>query len=338
MLVKKFFTFAFVLLVASPAIADSNGTVGTPDMLLNSEAFDFDAVAGSPQVFNHAGAVGDASNSTATATFTGGFSANQVTISGVYNENPDFPATVSFEADINFTGAGTFVYQHPFAADGDAWSGSQSVGPFDPAGTFNLEFIDTFVDNTDGTFDETSSNLVVTFEEFGGGTPDVDTTGNFALGSVGTPGVTETVSSVGEFLVEDIFDAYALTLNGDGLLSFVTELDPAGLSNGPVDTEIGIFDSTGLLAFYDDDDGDGFFSALVDESIAGGDYTLVVAGFGSNLSAASVGTLLLEDVTGGFSTGDYQLTASFTAQAVPEPTTFGLLAGLALVVVGRRKR
>ena len=63
----------FVMLTTSAAIADSNGTLGA---VINSET----QVLGGP--FDHRATTGDASNSTASATFTGGFNATEISISG----------------------------------------------------------------------------------------------------------------------------------------------------------------------------------------------------------------------------------------------------------------
>lgn len=324
---------AIIATLSLPVSADSNGTLGTPDTVLSSSTIDF-----SPTVFDHAGPAGSSGNSTTGPTaFAGGFTANQVTVSGIYEENPASTATISSEADIDFSGPLSFTYAHPFASGPgpSAWSATQTITPVDPAaGAWDLEFIDTFDDNDPATVDATTTDLVVTFEDFGGGTPNMDTSGIFTLGSLG-PGVgTFTAGSVGEFLLADIFDTYTLTLNSPGVLDFVTDEDPGGISGGDtVDTEIAIFDGTGVQIAYSDDDGPGLYSAIIGEPLAAGSYSLVVSGFGSNISSA--GTVLLPDVTGGTSTGDYVLDVALTK--IPEPS-MGLLiyAGLVGMGLGRR--
>lgn len=327
---KIFLSLIIVALCATDSFADSNGTLGA---LLNTET----QTLGGP--FNHGAAAGSADNSTATADFAGTFNATQITIAG------DVTGVLAFNGDF-FLNEADFVLTTPAAESftlgtsapvvPDTTTGPvafSTTGLFDPAapaavnGTWSFEFIDTFDDGPGA--DSISTNVAVTLSEF---EPNIDTDGSFTL----DPLTIDDVSvSVGEFLVEGIFDQYSISLNEAGLFSFVTDEDPAGVSGGDtVDTEIAIFNAAGVQIAYSDDEGNGLYSSITDLSLGAGDYTLVVSGFGSNIS--SDGDVLLADVTGGTSIGDYTLSASLIA--IPEPSALGLLAVLGMIGVTRRQR
>lgn len=323
------FALLIAALTATTAFADSNGTIGA---ILNSET----QVLGGP--FDHGDAAGDPSNSTASAIFTSTFNATEVLIEGDVTGVIPFNSQFFFgEADIVVAdpGGGTTTWQNPAGIVPDtvttvAFSGAtQFAAPTAVNGTWNFEFIDTFDDGPGA--DSISDNVSVTLNEVEANT---DTSGNFSLGSVG---IDDTATSVGEFLVGDIFDTYTLTTTELGFLTIETDADPDGISGGDtVDTEIGLFDSSGLLVAYDDDDGNGLYSLIDDALFGPDDYTLVVTGFGSNIAADQVGLLTLAEVTGGTSTGDYGVVVSLVA--VPEPTALSLLAIAGLVGFTRRRR
>lgn len=320
--------------MASTAFADSNGTLGT---VLNSET----QVLGGP--FDHGAAAGDASNSTASAIFAQTFNATEVLIEGDITGVLAFNGSFFFgEGDIILTdpAAGSLTWQNPAGTVADDGLGSNTAfsaatafaAPVAVNGTWNFEFIDTFDDGAGA--DSISNNVSVTLQEV---SPNVDTSGVFSAGTLGIGG---TATSVGEFIVADIFDTYTFTTTAAGAIVIETDEDPAGISMGDtVDTEIALFDSTGIMVAYDDDDGNGLYSFLNDLSteFAADDYTLVVSGFGSNISAAGVGVLTLAEVTGGTSIGDYGVSISLVT-AVPEPTALSLLAIAGLVGFTRRRR
>ena len=338
---RNFLAVLMLGLLAANAQADSNGTIS----ITGSET---QSLGAGP--FNHNDAAGDPDNSIASATFTSGINANVITISGDITANPASAFAGQFflnEADIFVTpdplsGGTSFTWQNPTGAVPDTstgpipYSSGQSFGPATATGTWNFEFIDTFDDVAGSDPDSTSANVSVTLSE----QVITDSSGVFGLGSVGAA-ITSAVSE-GEFLVGDIFDQYSLNVTDPGVFSFITDEDPLGVSMGDlVDTEIGLFDSSGLLIAYDDDDGNGTFSDISDLSLIAGDYTLVVSGFGSNISDAGVGTLQLDDVTGGNAfdfTGDYSLQVSFEPSAVPEPSSLAVMSLVGLAFFSRRRR
>ena len=83
------------------------------------------------------------------------------------------------------------------------------------------------------------------------------------------------------------------------------------------------------------DGGPGAFSQVSGLGLSAGDYTIVVGAFN---------TIFTDDIanitagTGANSTGDYALNVSFTANAIPEPTSMGLLALAGLGCMVRRRR
>jgi len=338
------FALLLATLMASTAFADSNGTLGT---VLNSET----VVLGGP--FDHSAAAGDPGNGVAAAIFTQTFNATEVLVEGDITGVIAFNGNFFFgENDIILTDptGGTLTWQNPAGTVADDGVGSNTAyatitafaAPTAVNGTWNVEFFDTFDDGAGA--DSISNNVSVTMREV---TADTDTSGVFS--SIGTLGIGSTATSVGEFLTTGIFDTYSITTTAAGALVIETDEDPAGLAGSDaaaggldtVDTEIALFDAAGLMIAYDDDDGNGLYSLLNDitlpAELAAGDYTLVVSGFGSNISAAGVGTLTLAEVTGGTSIGDYGLSVSLVT-AVPEPTALSLLAIAGLVGFTRRRR
>ena len=332
---KYFFSgciIALVAMIATPVHADSNANDTT--VVVNSEEI---ALTG---VFDHAGAAGDADNSVTSLTFTGGFLANQIRVSGDLQEIAG--ATFGSEADIIFTsppplGALTGIshtWQNPL---GGTFTGPLSydaasdllpdfAGGIDPNGTWDIEFIDTF-DDAAGA-DSQSSNVVVTFEEVTGGIEDFD--GDFSLGSLAGGG---TVTNNGEFAVGGVFDLYEITLTEDGLLDIFTEADPDGFVGANADTEIAIFAADGTLVATNDDGGPGggLFSGLTEIDLAAGTYEIAVASFNSAFADGF-------DVTPGAGTGDYALSVSLAATAVPEPTSLGILGLVVGGILLRRRR
>lgn len=315
-----------VAICSAPAFGDSNGTLG---QILNSQT---EALTGT---FDHGAGIGNADNSTANVNFSQAWTPNAVRITGDATGILDFNGLYYLtEANINITPAlsgatnlnagllNSFT-PGPFAYDNDV--DVALAGPGAGQGTWTFEFWDSFEDGPGA--DTISENVVIEFLER---TPDQDEDGLFSLGTIGAP---DTASSVGEFLLEDLVDQYSFTLLEDTTIDLGTDADPLGLSGSTVDTELGIFDSSGIMIAYDDDGGPGLYSLIDDFFLTAGDYTAVVAGFGSNMAAGEVGTLNLADVTGGGVTGDYAINLT----SIPEPS-----AGLALVVLGlaayRRRR
>ena len=323
-------------LIAAPAFADSNGS---GPVILNTGTT---MSLGGP--FNHDDGAGSPGNSTTTATFSESFAANEILIEGDVTGVLPFNAQFFLgEADIVVTdgAAGTVTWQNPVGTVPDTTTGPQAysatavLANAGGTGTFSFEFIDSFDDGAGA--DSISNNVTATLLEVQAAS---DTTGSFALGSpaVGTP-----ATNLGEFLVGGIFDTYTLTAGSTGFLSVETDQDPTGLAASiggaldTVDTEWGLFDSTGTLIAYSDDEGNGLYSLISGLFVNAGDtFTVGVTGFGSTISAAGVGSFQLADLDGGTSTGDYVISASI--EAVPEPTAFGLLAVAGLVGLTRRRR
>lgn len=323
---KKSFWYlllAFVAIGATTLHADSNASGGN---ILNFE--DVDLGAGP---FDHGGAVGNAFNSTTTATFTGGFTANGVGFTGTSTS----VAAGNWGADMSIVVTSPGLFGTPFQWDSGMVSGTYSTIDFstgrdmsgdfptgiDPNGQWSLEFIDTFDDDAAGV-DSQTSNLVMTFFEF---VPLSDSDGNWSLGSLDFG---DTAETVGEFALSGLFDSYTFSLANDGFLTAFTSADEDGFTGFDVDTEIAIFNAAGDLLINDDDGGDGTFSGLFDLELAAGDYTVVVAGFNSTFADGF-------GVTPGNDTGDYRLNLAF---AVPEPSTFGLLMCLGAGVGFRRRK
>ncbi len=325
---SKVSTASLVACLASvPAMADSNGVLGA---VLNSET----QVLGGP--FDHSDSVGSPENSTATATFAGGFSATEVLIEGDITGVLAFNGSYFFgEGDIVITdpSAGTLTWQNPAGTVPDTsgptpYSATSNFGsPVAVAGDWDFEFIDTFDDGAGA--DSISTDVSVTVREVA---PSTDVNGLFSLGSLSPVG---SVSSEGEFLLAGLVDTYSLTVGAAGDIDIVTSEDPGGISGGdPVDTELGLFDASGVMIAYNDDIGSpNFYSNILGESIPAGNYTIAIAGFGSNMSSGGVGSLLLGDVTGGDSTGDYLLDVTL----VPEPAS-ALLLGAGALMIARRRR
>ncbi len=310
---------------ASPVFAGSNATGGTT---VNTET----VVLGGP--FNHSGVVGSVGNSTTTATFTGGFVANEIRISGTTTSTN--PITFGSEARIFITDPGaTTTFLSPIAGPGAAFTSfdfdiSQDLagtfaGGIDPNGTWNFEFIETFSDVAGA--DAISSNVAISFDEV---TPVSDQNGVFDLLGLGTVG--SSASTVGEFAVGGLVDSFAFTLTETGRLTAVTDANAGGFVGTDADTELFLLDSTGALVVTDDDGGTGTFSQLSDVLLTAGDYTLVVGAFDTTFDTAT------NTLTAGASTGDYSLNVSFAAVAVPEPAATAVLAFAGLCLFSRRRR
>ena len=334
---KTLFALLLAGLMATTAFADSNGTVGTGAVLNTGTTVSL----GGP--FDHGDIAGDPSNSITTAAFNEAFAANQILIEG--DVTGVIPFGTSFflgEADIIVTDAAGGTVQWatdagtvPDTTTGPtAFSNTANLANAGGTGTFSFEFIDTFDDGAGA--DSVSDNVTATLFEI-----DInqDSVGNFSLSPLGPGGV---ATSVGEFTVTDtVWDEYAFTLAQAGVVTIETDEDPLGLLSvaggalDTVDTELGLFDSTGTLIAYDDDGGNGLYSLLSGVSLAAGDYTVGVAAFGSSISAAGVGTFTLGDFDGGTSIGDYSLSVTV---AVPEPSALGLLAIAGMIGFTRRRR
>ena len=293
-------------LIAQPSFADSNATVNE---VVTSETV---SVGAGP--FDHGAAVGSADNTTTTATFTGGFTADRVRFTRTITSAID--GTFAIEASISITppGGGT-----PFVFEGPAIGPYTTIdlddrqnitftipGGIDPSGTWTIEFIDTFEDGPGA--DSTSTNVEMTFEETVVIDPaDVDpSVVNFVDDEFGVftfdpinPG--DQVSTVGEFAVPFLVDTYAFTLTADQTLVIVTESDPDGVTGADADTEIAIYDAGGILIDTNDDldINVSLFSGLTLDLTAG-DYTIVVGTFDTDFMDGPSALL-------GAGTGDYAL-------------------------------
>lgn len=315
-------------LFATPAFADSNASGGT---VLNSET----VVLGGP--FDHGADPGDADNSTTTAVFAGGFTANSLRFSGT--TTAVVAGTWGEESDIVATepglGGSTFTWEStgdPAAYTAFDFDNSQSItGTFaagiDPGangGSWGLEFIDTFDDDTGA--DSQTTNLEMTFEE---ADPIMDSDNTVALSGLGGLGSSD--SSVGELALGGLLDTYTFTLTGTGFFSASTFSDTSVFTGVDLDTEIFLLDSTGELLATNDDIAAGVnaFSEVVDIALGPGSYSLVVGGFDTSYDEAT------DIFTAGDDIGDYGITASFV---VPEPSSLALLAVAGLGVGYRRRR
>lgn len=324
---KRTLALAVCLAALTPmqAFADSNASGGG---VVNSESVFLDGP------YSHGGDPGSADNSTTTATFTGGFNANQVRFSGTTTSI--ISTTWEDESDIEITSPGggfgvpeTFRWENgqtgqtytSFDFDHAEQFGTAYGGAIDPAGTWSIEFIDTFDDGAGA--DSETTNLTMYFEE----TEElVDSNGSWDLGSISLGG---SASSEGELALSGLFDLYTFSLTEAGYLSVFTEFQDV-YTGASLDTEIAIFGSDGNLIAEDDDGGTGTYSGISSLALGAGDYTLAVAGwdteFGDGVS-----------VTAGDSTGDYGVSLSFSA--VPEPTSAAILGlgALGLAFVRRRR-
>ena len=193
-------------------------------------------------------------------------------------------------------------------------------GAFTSQDSWSLEFFDTFDDDA-ATADSTTSNVTLEFQE-------VDLTTDVA-GLFGLDLSSGSASSVGEFATGGLLDTYDFTLTSAGVFNASTSADALGFTGADADTELFLLDSTGAVLVGDDDGGAGLFSDTGILNLAAGDYSLVVGAF--NTIDNGDGTL-----TAGGGTGDYALSATFTA--VPEPSSLAILGIFGIGLCSRRRR
>ncbi len=339
---KSLIVAMILSLVAAPVVQASIVTV------TNSESVTFLNV-------NSNEAKGDISNETRSHTFTGGFNATHVSVTGQLTEV--LTATWASEADIEIT----FVppIKPTTTANGSStngYTGTLSTGPtltelavpFDPSGTVSMEFFESFNDGA-GT-DQVWDTVTVAFEEVG----IVD--GNFDLGALPddkmlhkAPGSNGNsyYSNLSGFL-----DYFTFSLE-DGVLpnGFLNVQTRDASTGDTIDSEIAIYDSAGNLIATDDDGQVGTFGGLYSmlsfgkfdpfanadtpagadgATLAAGDYTVVVGGFNTVFGAT------IDNITAGTSEGDYDI--YFGYASVPEPGSLALFGVFGLVILRRRKQ
>lgn len=326
-----------VLNISSQSLADSNATGG----VTNSETVSLGAGP-----FDHAAAVGNAGNSVVvTPAFTGGFMANQVRFTGALIEV--LSATIGSEADIQIRGpnpsTNSFNWQNSATGTNTTtpvnYASTQALTGallnVDPAGTWTVEFFDSFDDGAGA--DARSSNVNMTFLR---SLPTTDSNGSFVAGTLVA---NVAYNGVGEFAqsltagANGNNDRYSFTIPAAGTLDARTFGTSVFTGNTNGDTEIAIFDSLGNVvpnAFNDDGGtGNGLYSELVGVPLAAGSYTLVVGDFDTNFSNTST----LSNLTFGSAPAagyDYGLRLLF----VPEPVSaLYAVAGLLAVTIRRRR-
>ena len=307
-------------LTAGIAQADSNAVLGT-GAVTNSETVNLTGT------FDHGGLAGDPLNSVATiapGTFAGNFNVNQVNITA--DASSVNAATWLSEVQFGITDAGGTGFGVVNADPTQTYTGPVPItatgttsGAFTSQDSWSLEFFDAFDDDA-ATVDSITENVTVEFQE-------VDLTTDVA-GLFGLDLSSGSASSVGEFVFGGLLDTYDFTLTSAGVFNAFTSADPSGFTGADADTELFLVDSTGAV-LASNDDTVGLFSDTGIVNLAAGDYSLIVGAF--NTIDNGDGTF-----TAGGGTGDYGLTASFTA--VPEPSSLAILGIFGIGLFSRRRR
>ncbi|RMF85479.1 MAG: PEP-CTERM sorting domain-containing protein [Planctomycetota bacterium] len=335
-LMKKYLATACALCMGLGVAQASQITV------INSEAASFVGV-------NSNESLGDPSNVVMNWTFTGGFNANNVHISG--NLTEVLTGTFASEADIFATlPSGTLDIDQSSTGN---YTGTVAVStdvsiatPVDPAGNVSFEFYESFNDGA-GT-DQIWDDITIEFQEIG------IQNGMVNLGALPSDGSLVTYSGHNVAGGLDFFD---FSIGGPGVGAAGSYLNAQTIdpvTGDTIDTEIGLFDSAGVLVAFDDDGQDfalgGLYSMLsfgVDDPLTGsdttpgadgatlaaGDYTLVVGGYDTNFEDLTIGVSTLADVIAGTSAGDYDLQLSY----VPEPASLMLLGFVGMLGLRRRR-
>ncbi len=336
----KKLTLAVGLLLAASASASTSTYVA-------QETFDFTNVA-SWDVLDSPNNIVEQVNP------VGGYIANAVQVSG--SLSADIASTWASEARIAFTPSGSPGFVSGALTSTQVYSPAiEPVGPvllpvndFDPAGTLDLQFYESFDDAADAV-DQTWVDVSVSLGIF------TVTNGMEDLGTL--PGDGTMVMASGNN-VSGGLDFYDFVVPEPGVGGSVAYLNIQTSDPGldPIDTEIGLFDSSGVLVAFDDDGQEsangGLYSLLsfgVGDPLSGADtapgadgltfgagmYTLIVGGFDTNFEDLEIGVSTIADVTPGTSSGDYDLKVTYQ---VPEPAA-GLLALLcALAAFGIHRR
>ena len=298
--------------------------------------------------------IGDASNIITNWTFTGGFLANNVVVTG--NLTEVLTGTYASEADISLTAPGGSLLLNPTATT--SYVGTLPVGPtniaigtpFDPAGNVSFEFYESYSDGVGP--DQTWDDISIEFQNV------VLQNGSYNLGALPSDGTLVTNSGTNVAGGLDFYDfSVGAGVAGPGDYLNIQGIDP--LTGDNIDTEFGLFDSAGVLVAFDDDGQESAFGGLysmlsfgADDpltpavpsgsdatpgedglTLAAGAYTLVLGGYNSNFDLLTIGVSTLADVVAGTSAGDYDIQFSY----VPEPTT-AVLLGLAGLIGLRRRR
>jgi len=290
--------------------------------------------------FGHAGAIGDVDNATTTATFVGGFVANQVSVSATLDNTGGAPATWSSEAAINLTQPNSVVlggiglggvnaaYTPPLAVSNGPIA--LGAGALDPAGTWSLEMFEGY-DDAAGV-DQFSSGIALTF-----GIAGFDEGVTEAMGALANGG---SLASIGEFGIGGLFDIYTISLSSGGLFGVTTSPNASGLVGSNLDSELGLYDAGGVLLATNDDGGPfggggGAFYSELSETLAAGDYTVVVGGWDTDFGTVGTSTIgdIVTGVNGNESVGDY----SVDFNLVPEPSSV-MFMFIAMAGFLRRRR
>ncbi len=318
---------------------------GSSIVVANSESVTFTGV-------DSVGPYGDAGNTILNHTFTGGFMANAIVVSGQLTEV--LTGTYASEAEIDIVCPNGAGYLAPSSVT--SYTGTLVVDPttftiptpFDPAGEATFEFYEGYDDGAGA--DQTWDTITWEFQEMS------VVNGNYNMGVL--PGDGSIVSAAGSHVAGGL-DFFEIELSAalnpaSGYLNVQT-YDP--LTGDNMDTEMALFDSAGILVALDDDGQASGFGGLYSmlsfgaadplapggsdanagedgATLAAGAYTVVVGGYDTNFEDLTIGSSHISEVVGGSSEGDYGIDFAFS---IPEPTMVLPLCLAGLALIRRRK-